>query len=1036
MKRKQSLNRKMSDDARAKFEDKERKKAEIRQRLEAQMKSTKKKGFMTPERKKRLRQLLRRKAADEVKRQQELKEKERLKVIGERTGTPKAAADANEGQCEWAAVTTLMAICKEYYNRIYRLNEDKWDLELVTCIKEYEVRGEGSGVGSEINDLQSRVNDMRGKFIIPPLKKVSKYQTQLEKMRQWTYKLAKMDLKGGLKPVKKEIDLGGTDAAKKPDWVAGKHREEKSIKEKDEKERKRAELRQRLEAEMKSAKKKGFMTPERKKKLRVGNQEVMLLSLWQQLLRKKAAEELKREQELKSIERKRIIEERTGVPKNVKEICEQSELIAICEEYHKRIVFLDEKKFDLEVETVGKEYEINELSAKVNDVRGRFIIPPLNKISKTATQLEKMRQWTMKLAKLDMKGSLKPVKKDISKELGARETDVNYFHRNRKMQTISEIIFDSKPILLRKTPEKDVHFLIEYKAEEDVLSVTKTETFGQKRPKLERWTTIRELLFAEHEEDVDGEERNSNGDKDYEEIEVLDESEDRSEESDEKSEIVSFVCDYFHVFNVFKVLAIVLCVNGFVLQSILLFSEPEMRFSREEDSLNSLAVCFRTQITANSTLREVLSHSPQTRCEREDSDAICGAKRKSLFENRFLCLHFEFENEIQIFADFSSNILLQIHSNGETADESAAKLELSLDSGLELRFWTLIAEQLEENCEQRVESRNECFQHCLRELLFIDCQCIPESGLNVHLFPEFENLAFCSKSNCFSENSFQKCLKKCPKNCEQNIHFLSTISDFFEPKNQTFLRIRRQRLAFPANRVQKRSSAELTALFGGLSSIMCCYITARESRLAFIQNTLNFKRKLVFMSFALFFAIFLTFSSLHSSAAELIPRWPWKAEEYATLVPALCLRNASQEQIRVCDPDALYRPELMNAFNAELLARERPEEAALMACGERPLVVGVAFAEQTLREETTIECEFRKRLWITCSTDGASRLATVETTSCSSLRAKEKSFGNISRKFARNASRRLHELYSRLLLESSLGREDSSAGLAPFIYCL
>lgn len=44
-----------ADDAKAKFEEKERKKREIRQRLEAQMKSTKKKGFMTPERKKRLR---------------------------------------------------------------------------------------------------------------------------------------------------------------------------------------------------------------------------------------------------------------------------------------------------------------------------------------------------------------------------------------------------------------------------------------------------------------------------------------------------------------------------------------------------------------------------------------------------------------------------------------------------------------------------------------------------------------------------------------------------------------------------------------------------------------------------------------------------------------------------------------------------------------------------------------------------------------------------------------------------------------------
>jgi len=196
----------MADDAKAKFEEKERKKKEIRQRLEAQMKSTKKKGFMTPERKKRLRQLLRRKAAEEVKRQQELREKDRMRIIGERTGKPKHGPDSNEA--------TLISICKEYHNRIYKLNEDKWDLELATCIKEYE-----------ISDIQSRVNDMRGKFIVPPLKKVSKYQTQLEKMRQWTYKLAKMDMRGGLKPVKKEIDLGEKEITarkeNKPEWVAG-----------------------------------------------------------------------------------------------------------------------------------------------------------------------------------------------------------------------------------------------------------------------------------------------------------------------------------------------------------------------------------------------------------------------------------------------------------------------------------------------------------------------------------------------------------------------------------------------------------------------------------------------------------------------------------------------------------------------------------------------------------------------------------------------------------------------------------------------
>jgi len=164
---------------------------------------------MTPERKKRLRQLLRRKAAEEVKRQQEARDRERQKIIIQRTGTKKAIDGVNEA--------TLISVCKEYHNRIYKLNEDKWDLELCTCLKEYE-----------INDLAGRVNDSRGKFIIPPLKKVSKYATQLEKMRQWTYKLAKMDMRGGLKPVKKEdaIEAVGKNRAVKPEWAASAAKQE------------------------------------------------------------------------------------------------------------------------------------------------------------------------------------------------------------------------------------------------------------------------------------------------------------------------------------------------------------------------------------------------------------------------------------------------------------------------------------------------------------------------------------------------------------------------------------------------------------------------------------------------------------------------------------------------------------------------------------------------------------------------------------------------------------------------------------------
>merc|ERR1711977_332379 len=46
-----------------------------------------KKGFMTPERKKKLRTLLRKKAAEELKKEQERKAEERLRVIAERCGT-------------------------------------------------------------------------------------------------------------------------------------------------------------------------------------------------------------------------------------------------------------------------------------------------------------------------------------------------------------------------------------------------------------------------------------------------------------------------------------------------------------------------------------------------------------------------------------------------------------------------------------------------------------------------------------------------------------------------------------------------------------------------------------------------------------------------------------------------------------------------------------------------------------------------------------------------------------------------------------
>ncbi|XP_035913610.1 troponin I isoform X1 [Anopheles stephensi] len=190
----------MADDEakKAKQAEIERKRAEVRKRMEEASKAKKaKKGFMTPERKKKLRLLLRKKAAEELKKEQERKAAERRRIIEERCGKPKNIEEANEDQ--------LKDIVKEYYSRMYTCEGQKWDLE-------YEVRKRDW----EISDLNAQVNDLRGKFVKPTLKKVSKYENKFAKLQK---KAAEFNFRNQLKVVKKkEFTLEEEDKEKKPDW--------------------------------------------------------------------------------------------------------------------------------------------------------------------------------------------------------------------------------------------------------------------------------------------------------------------------------------------------------------------------------------------------------------------------------------------------------------------------------------------------------------------------------------------------------------------------------------------------------------------------------------------------------------------------------------------------------------------------------------------------------------------------------------------------------------------------------------------------
>jgi len=193
----------MADDAaKAKAAAMEEKKAEVRKRLQEESNKKAKKGFMTPERKKKLRLLLRKKAAEELKKEQERKAAERRKIIDQRCGQPKNLEGANEA--------SLRMIIEEYQTRVTKVEEDKYDCEMDVMRKDYE-----------INELNIQVNDLRGKFIKPTLKKVSKYENKFAKLQK---KAAEFNFRNQLKTVKKkEFEL--EDEAKvvppKPDWAAG-----------------------------------------------------------------------------------------------------------------------------------------------------------------------------------------------------------------------------------------------------------------------------------------------------------------------------------------------------------------------------------------------------------------------------------------------------------------------------------------------------------------------------------------------------------------------------------------------------------------------------------------------------------------------------------------------------------------------------------------------------------------------------------------------------------------------------------------------
>jgi len=177
----------------------------------ASVKRTKSKRFMTPERKKKLRVLLRKNAAKIHKEKTDAAMAERRKVIEQRVGQPKKLEGLSDGE--------LRALCKEYHKRICMIEDKKWDLEQEVEKKNYS-----------ITDLDFQVNDCKGKFVKPTLKKVAKQENKFAKLQS---QAAKYQFRNQLKTVKKQEytlkEPEEDDHDKKPDWALQKDGRSKSM---------------------------------------------------------------------------------------------------------------------------------------------------------------------------------------------------------------------------------------------------------------------------------------------------------------------------------------------------------------------------------------------------------------------------------------------------------------------------------------------------------------------------------------------------------------------------------------------------------------------------------------------------------------------------------------------------------------------------------------------------------------------------------------------------------------------------------------
>jgi troponin I, cardiac muscle len=176
-------------------------------------------------------------------------------------------------------------------------------------------------------------------------------------------------------------------------------RRDQEARDREDAERRRREEEAQMERQRKNEEKKQKEQEEAAKKRKPGQKRKGLgglspekKKLLKQLIMQKAAEEMRAEAKRRQEEKENHLKTVVG-PLNVDGL-DQGALEARVKELHKRVNQLEEEKYDWEEKLLKQDAEMNELTIKVNDVKGKFVKPVLKKVSKTESKLarfEKMK---------------------------------------------------------------------------------------------------------------------------------------------------------------------------------------------------------------------------------------------------------------------------------------------------------------------------------------------------------------------------------------------------------------------------------------------------------------------------------------------------------------------------------------------------------------------------------------------------------------------------------------------------------------------